>query len=1021
MSQPKAFQRATVEAALSALDGRRRVRRFLVADEVGLGKTVVAREVLRALLARHRRAGRGPLRVFYVCSSLAIVGQNRDSLLKALDDKDERALAYTDVDRLTLLPNRDLDDEAPLHLLTLTPDTSMPDRQGKRRDGKAEERALIHNLLKASYPGLEEDAQGKSWLMREAKKSWAWWTGAGRTQPKVGLAKIFFGIVRQQLELGEGQYLRPALRRRINEDPLDAIQLLRVALARAGLQKLSPELVIFDEFQRFSDLLRGDDRGSDIAREMIGAPGGGAAVLLLSATPFRLFGGEFETAFDGQAPHKQFFSLVEWLLGGPNDEQALQQRKSLKRRFGDYARGLRSNEPLGERTMAAKADIEQTLRAVMARTERFGHDLGQQATRQLTVSAPLAPMDLAAYRHQIACFQGGEPDGASGRRVGEAIQYWNSVPLAMQTLGPRYKPWTEAKLLAPRVPGVYLRPRDLARFDGPEAWAHPRLRALREQLPPAQLAVPWVAPSLPWWDVGGAWRSSSPSKVLLFSRFHATPRAVAALLSYDVERLLLRGGATTYDKVSEKVSLGPSRENLAFFHPSAVLIRLLDPATLTATSRESLQSAAKGRAQAALRGLGVTVAERGEAARRLPELLVALERRVGGWAASEAAWTQLAKALSSKGTTEDKGLARAVQDWGSATTKPLESVSPEELNTLTQAALAGAGVVLGRSLARHGLELTGEGLLRALRTSWSGLRSYLNNPWMHASLRPDGAGRSGETEEAEGRKYRQRIQDAVLDGNLESVLDEHLWITRTLRDSSPTAAAETLEDALSLRTSSFVFHGLGGEKDLRLRAHAALPFSAEAERHRAGGSETERSPSARQDELRGAFNSPFWPHVLASTSVGQEGLDFHAWCARVAHWDLPGNPVDLEQREGRIDRYGGLAVRRALAKKLGRRALGELNSPWRDLAERAERQLSHDEAGLEPWWITQDATVERLVFDVPLSEAHARLEHLKQQRMLYRLTLGQPDQEDLVAALQGRVTSEQARAATLVLSPWRYR
>jgi len=58
----------------------------------------------------------------------------------------------------------------------------------------------------------------------------------------------------------------------------------------------------------------------------------------------------------------------------------------------------------------------------------------------------------------------------------------------------------------------------------------------------------------------------------------------------------------------------------------------------------------------------------------------------------------------------------------------------------------------------------------------------------------------------------------------------------------------------------------------------------------------------RADQVRTAFNSPFWPFVLASTSVGQ-GLDFHLYCHAVVHWNLPSNPVDLEQREGRVHRF----------------------------------------------------------------------------------------------------------------------
>ena len=70
---------------------------------------------------------------------------------------------------------------------------------------------------------------------------------------------------------------------------------------------------------------------------------------------------------------------------------------------------------------------------------------------------------------------------------------------------------------------------------------------------------------------------------------------------------------------------------------------------------------------------------------------------------------------------------------------------------------------------------------------------------------------------------------------------------------------------------------------------------------------------AGQPEVRRSFNSPFWPFVLASTSVGQEGIDFHWWCHSVFHWNIPPNPVDFEQREGRVDRYGRHAIRKNIA------------------------------------------------------------------------------------------------------------
>lgn len=1007
MSGPKRFQVATIEAAMHAFRRGKRVRRFLVADEVGLGKTIVARGVLRQLVERKRRRREGPLRVFYVCSSLAIAGQNRTSLLKALDDVADRNLATCDVDRLTLIPNLVLPPEAPLHLLTLTPDTSLPDRRGKRRDGKAEERALLHNLIRHRYPGLQNTRGNKPWLRRQAKKSWGGWKKHPRTQPRAGLADAFFSVLRRQLGLSKGQHLPGALRRRVERDPLDAIQQLRISLARAGLKQLAPDLVIFDEFQRFSDLLHGDGRGSDIAREMVGSGPRGPAVLLLSATPFRLYGGEMETAFDGQPHHKQFFALVEWLLG--KDTRAARERQELEALFSQYASGLRSADPLGDQTMDAKRAIETSLRRVIARTERFGHDQGRDVAHLVELDAPLSSTDLSAYRHLVRCFRPNDDAPPSGHVVSAAIRYWTSAPLAMQTLGKRYKPWKEARRLPTSQSGLFLRSQESEAFGGPAQWAHPQLRALRAELPPERLAVPWTAPSLPWWPLGEPWLSKAPAKTLLFSRFRATPRSIAALLSYDLERSLLKGGDTGFAAVTTKTLLGPSRKNLTFFHPSPILAEFFDPALAGASSPAEVHSASTNAVRQGLQGLGVVLTGEDGPPRSFPELVVALERRAGCWDHSLKAWRTLGADLARSKSEGKKTLRQVVDDWDASSLSPLQAVSQAELARLAKAAASGAGVVVGRSLARHGLALDSAASIRlALGACWEGLRSYLNNPWMDASLRDN---------RADPRGYRQRIADAILIGNLESVLDEHLWVTSVLRGCGAAELAKTLKMALSLRTSNVLFHGLGDDSSFRLRAHAALPFTAEVRQHRPEAEE--RSASARQDELRVAFNSPFWPHLLASTSVGQEGLDFHAWCARVAHWDLPGNPVDLEQREGRVDRYAGLSSRRALAGHLGFEKPIPRGSPWSNLAGRAEVAHADDPAGLAPWWICQGARIERLVFDVPLSEARQKLERLKTQRLLYRLALGQPDQEDLVHALHGRVGAEDAVRATLVLSPWR--
>src|ERR1035437_10592096 len=73
--------------------------RFLVADEVGLGKTMVARGVI-AKTIRHLQPTVSRIDIVYVCSNAAIANQNLNRL--NVYGSQQFALAT----RLTLLPTR---------------------------------------------------------------------------------------------------------------------------------------------------------------------------------------------------------------------------------------------------------------------------------------------------------------------------------------------------------------------------------------------------------------------------------------------------------------------------------------------------------------------------------------------------------------------------------------------------------------------------------------------------------------------------------------------------------------------------------------------------------------------------------------------------------------------------------------------------------------------------------------------------------------------------------------------------
>ena len=194
--------------------------------------------------------------------------------------------------------------------------------------------------------------------------------------------------------------------------------------------------------------------------------------------------------------------------------------------------------------------------------------------------------------------------------------------------------------------------------------------------------------------------------------------------------------------------------------------------------------------------------------------------------------------------------------------------------------------------------------------------------------------------------------------------------------------------------------------DHSMRCRFALRFGDGSGDASAGDEKAE----TRREQVRQAFNSPFWPFVLASTSIGQEGLDFHQYCLNVFHWNLPGNPVDLEQREGRVHRYKGHAIRFNIAQRYPLHTLvGKLNGsgdPWAILFEMAQNDAK--EAGypdeLVPFWVFPEGQhkIRRHTPVYPFSKDAERIDILKNGLVTYRMVLGQPRQEDLVNFLQQR-------------------
>lgn len=332
---------------------------------------------------------------------------------------------------------------------------------------------------------------------------------------------------------------------------------------------------------------------------------------------------------------------------------------------------------------------------------------------------------------------------------------------------------------------------------------------------------------------------------------------------------------------------------------------------------------------------------------------------------------------------------------------------PQDLAiVLAQIALASPAVSSLRALARvaAGNISLGNSILRnkAGALGWA-FRSLFNTPENTSLIRGNDA----------REPYWRRVLEYCVNGNLQSTLDEYAHVLKDLAarvDGSPMEIVEDISSALSKATSIRIAQPGADRiwvddankkvmiKKERLRSRFAMRYGDEQA--------DDGRMLFRADSVRQAFNSPFWPFVLITTSVGQEGLDFHPYCHAVVHWNLPSNPVDLEQREGRVHRFKGHAVRRNIAIHFGRELnLNVLTDPWQEMFEAAET-IAEDKQGLNPFWvfpIKNGAVIERHVMALPLSREAARLPALRKSLAVYRMVFGQPRQDDLLSYLMAKM------------------
>jgi Helicase conserved C-terminal domain len=1052
----KDFQRDSAAYAFRRLyEDRDTSHRFLVADEVGLGKTLVARGII-AMTIDHLWETTDRIDVLYICSNSDIARQN----LRRLNVLGQE---IAPPDRITMLPRHvKVLQGNKVNLIPLTPGTSFSLRSS---EGRWEERVLLYWMLRQAWT-LGNRASPKN-LFQGWVTDATWFRERLRAAPKEYqidedlMANFAHSLeLRVRSEQAEG---RPDLRSRFDEVVerfgrirkhipkrdralrSEVIGELRGVLAVSCLEALEPDLIILDEFQRFKELLNPETESGTLARGLFEYQHEAtrARVLLLSATPYKMYTLAHE---HGEDHYRDFVETLRFLTDG----DTAQAEKLLR----DYRDQMLRLEGGGTSLAKVRDALEAELRRVMIRTERLAATEdrdGMLQEIQPDGGPHLHTSDVRAYLNVQRV--------AKWVDHADATEYWKASPYLLSFMETyQLKAEVKRRLADPdwtrearRVllgEGLGLRWEQVEAYEEIDP-ANPRLRILLDHMiGSGAWRLLWIPPSLPYYEPFGAYadpRLRVFTKRLVFGSWVVVPKMLTCLLSYEAERHMIRmlesSPVNTQDARSARRQLltftfSQGRLTgmpvLGMLYPSAALARFGDPLKLARLgerppSRDEIVDRAEAAIAEELRNLVASAPTSGmEDERWYWAAPILLDLQVDR-SATEAWLGERSLAVLWAGGQEDE---EEGSRWAAhvATAQEMTVVPPtlgrppgDLTRVLAEMAIGGPGTCALRALARAAGD---SAVMRepwakraAAVVSWA-FRRVFNLPEVTALIRGN-----NRTE-----PYWRRVVEHCVDGNLQAVLDEYahvlqesLGLQTRPRDEVVAEIAATMVRALSLRTPTLRVDEIRDAQQTAvfeprgMRGRFALRFQSE---------ESESGRTTRPEQVREAFNSPFWPFVLATTSVGQEGLDFHQYCHAVVHWNLPSNPVDLEQREGRVHRYKGHAVRKNVAQGFRDAAFFTEDDPWEALFAAAEAVRPESVSEIFPFWVyapAGGARIERHVPFLPLSRDRLRLEALRRSLAVYRMVFGQPRQDDLLGYLMtqlppGRIDA-LVRETRIDLSP----
>lgn len=984
MSQEvKDFQRDTADRILHIYKnlGHRRV---LLADEVGLGKTFVAKQVINLVREWHKQEKDDFFKVVYICSNANIADQNIEKL--GVENRMSISESRLSMQHLYIklaekqIAKQHEKGEMPESIIPLTPSTSF---RFYSAQGTANERALMCDIL-CGLTQFKDYKEVISNFLSCNVKNW---------QELIHTYNYIIGLCGEdylremhgklQTILSDtiiNQLIEYAQTGCDNRQRADMINKLRRIFAEISIDMLDPDLVIMDEFQRFNSLLeQGDDEQSMLANKFFDDKRSNTKILLLSATPYKPYSTLEELNTNGNDEHYQDFMKVMDFLYATKDKA-----DRFKLIWHTYSAALKRTDVVDLTPLVVtKNEAEEALYGVMCRTERFNSGIIDDSR---VCDVQVVPEDILSFAEGQYLMDCLNQENTKVRLGNLPMEYVKSSPYllsfmdkyelkkriasALQHSDVKRYGKMDALLLSKYAINNY---RPIPAANGKLKYLHDLVFGTRHEKK-TQLLL-WVPASNPYYKAGGVFESNEArnfSKIILFSSWEMVPRMISIMMSYYSELYTLG----ELKKVEAEIRYTSQKKNRygenrlradgLLEYPCQTLSGLFSPTTFYGEKLSSIRKIIKQRIQ------------------------------------EEFAQNTIISSIPQQGRNNAKLILTLMKILDG---KPVEDlndlyVPSNALDVMTDIAIASPAVCAYR---QSGNEEDAQMVAKAIVSVFNKPESAAVIDLMYNKKNDD--------------DYYESVLDYCVVGNLQAVIDEYAHMTQTKMLGHTVTEAIIGTSNLSIDTTDSL--GMEEKKQL-MRCHFAIPFIDKTV--------TDKSV-ARTTNIRKAFNSPFRPFLLSTTSIGQEGLDFHWYARKIVHWNLPSNPVDLEQREGRINRFKCLAIRRNVVKLYG----NETFHTWDELFSMAYSNLKGMHSDIVPYWclpvaeLTEEQRakleyIERIVPLYPLSRDRYKYERLIKVLALFRMTLGQPRQEELLNLLKNmHLSDEQLKKLTIDLCPYNKR